>query len=440
MSKRKIIHDEEAEEEGDTISVSSNDLSNGELSKDDNSENETSTVVITTPYARDSKKTKINHHNSSSTPSSSSSSLVLQSSGYKEKRTTPSSKSQTTINNNSKSSSVTKTKPSSSPSGSKSATSTPKTPTTHKNVTSNAASSTLSKATPSSSSHHHGKSSSSKDKTPKSASSFSTKHQSDLINLSPASIHSSDDEEFNENADNKLTIGEIITPPVVEFSKNKIHTYFPYKFSTIEDFEKVVKCIEEKYNELNIYVKAPDLKVIKDWQNHLKNQKLIIAARVVRKEKSRDDNTFNIEQEDKDFKTINRLMYRLRNILINHENHDTTDISRLTSCVKERTERKKQEEEEERILQKEHNELQSKSEADQKKFFIKREGPVQGLKEYYEWSSTLALGAHLSTIAHTHDRQFSVVDKLSPFVATARRNTTTTTDDDEDDILNQDIL
>ncbi|KAF0976695.1 hypothetical protein FDP41_003990 [Naegleria fowleri] len=420
MNKRKTILDEE------TISVSSND----DFSHHDaNSENETTNNVGTTPrdaHNPKAKKTKISH-NDSSTPKKD----AAQSS-YQERRT---SAKLSMITTHSKPSSATKATTMSSPTSFKSTASTPKTPTNHKNVTSKISSSKSSKATPSSSSSssHHGKSSTSskEEKTPKSSSSASKTRTTNLIDLSPTSSEE-DHENDNENTDNNLTIGEIITPLVVEFSKNKIHTYFPYKFSTIEDFEKVVKCIEEKYNESNIYVKGPDLKVIKDWHDHLKNQKTIIASRVVRKEKARDDNTFNIEQEDKNFKTINRLMNRLRNILINHENHDTTDMSRLTSCIKERTERKKLEQEEERQLQKEHNDLRSKSEAEQKKFFIKREGPIQGLKEYYEWSSTLALGAHLSTMANTHNKQFSVVDKLSPFAPSA--------DNDEDDILNQDIL
>jgi len=214
----------------------------------------------------------------------------------------------------------------------------------------------------------------------------------------------------------------------------KLTAFNAAKYPTMQDWEYFVRLAEEKFKEMNVYIKKEDLDRLYDWMHHFTEQKSLIVQKVIKNERSRDDNSFCLETEDESWKALSSLYYRLKNLILKHEQHDSMDFNRIEECNNLRKKRKEMERKDQEKSEREHQSLREQPEHVQMKFFLTRDGPKLGVKEYHDWRSTLEMGEAFKMATAEHKKDEHKLKRLSAKYKKSKEN------DSDDDLLNDDII
>ncbi|EFC46916.1 predicted protein [Naegleria gruberi] len=238
-----------------------------------------------------------------------------------------------------------------------------------------------------------------------------------------------------ESKSNKATtLGDILGPETKKEKKNAKSRFWniancqPVNYKDIEDWEDFVDTAEEKYlgpnrNNINVYIREEEVNVIYRWIESFKSAKSTLAARVARNVKERNDNSFDERVEEENWKKLNTLTARLKNLLMNHENLTTEDLGKMKECSQVRKKRIEEEKRENEQSEREHQALKNQSDIAQIKYFVFRDGPVRGQKEYFEWKSLI-----------------NMKNLFSGAAAAAQNNQQPSFEDSDDELLNGDIF
>ncbi|KAL9652505.1 hypothetical protein ABK040_000077 [Willaertia magna] len=177
------------------------------------------------------------------------------------------------------------------------------------------------------------------------------------------------------------------------FEGKHIKDYNFNYFDNISQYEDFVKCVEKRFGDIhNLYIPQKEFERIEEWIRKLEEKKTVIVVQSIKQLDKHGKQYNGVDRDDEDWKKLRDLKHRLQNLLYKHEDYDCNDSSILLELQKVKTNRKKRQEDEKRQSEREFNNLKEAKKNTQMKYFIARDGPKAGYKEYFDWSTTLQLG------------------------------------------------